>query len=122
MAYPYWARYVSHNPTNIKTTYHKARSEHAGRVQQVDVVAARVVLCESDDGSLQAYVTVVVRAVLRGVPRELRDLDVGLEVALEGGKHNLALPGFQTVHQVGDGPLQVSAGEQDQLLQTKLIN
>ena len=43
-------------------------------------------------------------------------LDVLSDVALEAAEQDLALPGLEAVHHAGDGALQVSAGEQDQLL------
>ena len=43
-------------------------------------------------------------------------LDVLLEVALEAAVQDLALAGLQAVHHARDGPFQVRAREQDQLL------
>lgn len=47
--------------------------------------------------------------VLRHVARQLRHLDVALQVALEAGKHDLTLAGLEAVHHAGDGALQVGA-------------
>ena len=43
-------------------------------------------------------------------------LDVRLEVALEAGEQDLAVTGLEAIHDRGDGALQVSTREQDQLL------
>ena len=45
-------------------------------------------------------------------------LDVLFQVALEAGKQDLALARLEAIHHGGDGAVQVSPGEQDQLLQS----
>ena len=57
----------------------------------------------------------VVGRVLRDVPGELRDLDVGPEVALERAEEDLSLARLEPVDHAGDGALQVRPREQDQL-------
>jgi hypothetical protein len=54
--------------------------------------------------------------VLRHVARELRDLDVLLQVALEAAEHDLALAGLEAVDERRDRALEVGAAEQDELL------
>ena len=49
----------------------------------------------------------VVRRVLSNVARELRDLDVRLEVPFEAAKKDLALPRLEAVEHGRDAPLEV---------------
>lgn len=58
---------------------------------------------------------------VHGVQRDLYDhgaahLDILLDIALEAAEQDLALARLQAVDHVWDGALQVSAGEEDQLL------
>jgi len=54
--------------------------------------------------------------VLRHVARQLRDLDVLLQIALERAEDDLALPRLEAVDEAGDGALEVGTGEEDELL------
>lgn len=73
----------------------QARAELAVGHEQVDVVAAHEVLRHVDDGARERDLAVVVGRVLRHVARQLSNLDLALEVALEARKQNLALAGLQ---------------------------
>lgn len=84
------------------------------------------VACNFSFSSLAKHVTGTVEITLHcqlvhGIQRELHGrnaahLDILLDVALEAAEQDLALARLEAVHHVWDGALQVSAGEQDQLL------
>mmetsp|Transcript_10187 Transcript_10187/g.28817 ORF Transcript_10187/g.28817 Transcript_10187/m.28817 type:complete len:406 (-) Transcript_10187:349-1566(-) len=89
--------------------------------QQVHVVGPNVVLGQANNGAGKTLLSVVVRRVLRDVSRELGDLDVGLEVALEPTVHDLPLAGLEAIEDTRNGPLQISPGEQDQFLVDEVL-
>jgi hypothetical protein len=47
------------------------------------------------------------------------DLDVLLQVPLEGREHDLALAWLEAIHHGGNGALQIGPGEKDKLLNTQ---
>ena len=95
---------------------HDARAELARGRQQVDVVRAHEVLRHADDRAREAHLAVVVGRVLGHVARQLRHLDLLLELALEAGEEHLALRRLQPVDDGRDRPLVVRDGEEDELL------
>ena len=99
----------------------KPRAELAVGHKEVHVVGAYKVLRHVDDGAAQTGLAVVVARVLADVARELRDLDLVLQVALEGGKEDLALADLEAVHDVGDAALQVVGAEMNQVLVNEVV-
>ncbi len=122
------------------------------RNQQVDVVAAHIVLCQPHNGTLQTLLTMVVSRVLRHIASKLSHLysictnsnlnhalpgpqvqlscgphvvqasffwekkqsfsvsphlDICLQVPLEAGEQDLALPWLEPIHHAGNGPLKI---------------
>ena len=61
----------------------------SGGEQQVDVVAAHILLRHVNDRHGQTLFTVVVSAVLRDVAGQLSHLDLILEISLEAAEENL---------------------------------
>ena len=46
------------------------------------------------------------------------NLDISTQLLLEAGEKNLSLARLEAIHHAGDRPLQISAREKDQLLET----
>ncbi len=59
------------------------------RLQEVDVVAADIVLCHVDDGSRETDFTVVIAGVLGNITSQLRHLQLCLQIALKARKQHL---------------------------------
>mmetsp|Transcript_129512 Transcript_129512/g.415176 ORF Transcript_129512/g.415176 Transcript_129512/m.415176 type:complete len:229 (-) Transcript_129512:1674-2360(-) len=95
--------------------------ELAGGHQQVEVVRAHEILRKIDDGVLQRHLAVVVGSLLGDVTDKLGNLNVSLELLLEGAVDDLALRRLEAVHHARDGSHDVVLGELHELLVHKII-
>mmetsp|Transcript_73240 Transcript_73240/g.212108 ORF Transcript_73240/g.212108 Transcript_73240/m.212108 type:complete len:253 (+) Transcript_73240:2152-2910(+) len=96
-------------------------AELAGGKEEVDVVRADKVLGQVDDRILQRRLAVMICGVLGDVADELGDLDVVLQLLLEGAVQHLALRGLEAVHDRRHGAGRVVLGELNELLVHEVV-
>mmetsp|Transcript_40081 Transcript_40081/g.111411 ORF Transcript_40081/g.111411 Transcript_40081/m.111411 type:complete len:211 (-) Transcript_40081:955-1587(-) len=92
------------------------RAELSRGHEEVHVVGADKVLREVHDRVLEGRLPMVVRGLLRDVPHELSNLDVVLELLLEGAEEHLALRRLEAVDHRGHRTQDVVLGKLHQLL------
>ena len=86
-----------------------------GGIEKIDVIAADVVLSQTDDGGHQRSLTVMVGRMFSHRAGQLGHFDLLLVVSFDAREEHFPLSGLQTVHQTGNGALVVQITEQHQL-------